>query len=266
MRLSYSKAWSTYECAKKGLAQHRRQLPPQSFDSQRRTLLGHVVDLIISKCFEFRWWTLNPHPSWIVAQAHAMIDWALVNVQPTALGPGDRQAMEDKLQGLSTLLQQLEDFKLVPTGDLRVQAKLERPYRDHVMSGEVDLLIEREGVASVDVKTGSYRKRQQLAWYNTLLEHYAIRPDRVGFWMPLTGVIEWKEQARLPNAFEIADVAIDRLSSKDETATPGGHCRLCPLLPTCTEGLQYKHSTEVADAQLALDTPGVRRVGFSRTI
>lgn len=260
-RLSYSKVSAVTECPKKGWAMHTRSLPPPMGDMARRILLGHVVDRIIQQVYDERLWE-TAEPASLFSRAILEIDKVLVELVPVNLDPKDRERMVEKLRGLVTAFDQMQTFGLLPTKDVRVQASVERDLWGLTLVGTIDLLVANEDVSVVDVKTGTYRSREQLSWYVTMLEGYGILPSRVGFWMPLVGEIEWKPQRNLPAIEESVKLADARLTAQDQRAIPGVQCKLCALAPQCDEGLRYKHAMKVASEHLALDSPGVHHVGF----
>jgi hypothetical protein len=263
-RLSYSKAAAVYECAKKGWAMHTRTMPPPMGDQARRILLGHVVDQIVEQAYEERWWESRPSPDYIYGQSILAIDRVQATLMPTPLDRAQREKLHTKLEGIRTLVEQMHEHKLIPTIDLRLQSKLERKHDDHtLLIGTTDVMVDDGIVTVCDVKTGTYRPLLQLGWYLALLEAYGIVPNRIGYWMPLTGQVEWKKQSRLPGIGDVVEVVLDRLNRQDQTPTAGRQCQLCPLASSCNEGIQWLHSSKLVNERLMLDTPGVRSVGFA---
>jgi hypothetical protein len=266
-RLSYSQAQAAADCPKRGLALRRRQLPMASGPNALRILAGHALDRIVALAYEERWWRygqpLHAELDRIIRDA---VDHVHLHELPCALTDKERADIITRLQPVSTLVAQMDEYGLIPEADVRVQAVVERPYefngRTVKLTGIIDLMVANPAISVVDVKSGSYHKAAQLSWYLRLLEAYAIVPHRVGFWMPLQRKIEWRVQTRLPKIDEMITTALTRLDAQDDQPTPGSQCGLCPLFQTCEPGIQYLHRMECASASLHVAAPGVHNVGF----
>jgi hypothetical protein len=245
-RLSYSKAEALVECARKGDAMHRRVLPPPTADQATRILRGHVIDHVVAMVYEQGWYALA------LPTAEALILDAVTETftrlrREVVPGPLTltEAALRAELTALRTIPTQMVTHGLVP-GEFRVQANLEAPLLagpdtpEARLVGGLDLLVENDhGVALVDVKAGTYRKPMQLAWYRLLAAEYGIRPTRLGFWMPLSGELQWVGQATLADPVPFARQALVTLETNDTTPSPGVVCKMCGLRTTCTEGVAY---------------------------
>lgn len=262
-RLSYSKAEAYNDCPKKGWHLHTKRMPDRTGDMAERILVGLVVDRVVGLAYDEKWYEHPPSADQIILLARESMEWSLINVMPFALSSANRHKLYVRLEGLTMVPEQMHKFDLVPsTPDgvrLQVDAERDLPAINTTIVGKLDLLIENAHISLIDVKAGSYRKAAQLMWYLKLLEAKGIMPSRVGFWMPLKDEIEWRVQSRLPNITPMIVNTVHRMETQDQTATPGSHCTICALRPTCAEGIQYTQTCKAANERL-LTPPGVHRV------
>jgi hypothetical protein len=267
LRLSYTKAEAFSECARKGWAIHTRTMPDRTGDNADRVFVGIVLDRVVGQAYDERWYRHPPTPDAILAAGRASVEWTLTNVMPMAMTAQRRAGIDDRLQGLVGIPEQMHKYGLVPAtdDDIRLQVSLSRdiPAIHVTMTGVLDILVAdaRHGVSFVDVKAGSYRKPAQLSWYLRLVEPIPLVPNRVGFWMPLRDEIEWRTQSRLPNVSGTIQDAKWKIDTKDQTETPGSHCRMCPLRPGCPSGIRHMQQAEAANERL-LTPSGIQRVSW----